>query len=174
MVKLGVWSIAALVGSAALVAQPAHALVRGQVIGNDMSKCTAGATGPAMLVEVSGFKSATGRVRVQAYPGTGNEWLKKGAWINRIDVPAAPRGNRMRFCMPLPAAGTYGIAVRHDLDGDGKSGWNDGGGFSNNPDISLLKLRPSAAKTAVNVGDGITRIAIVLNYRQGTSIEPIG
>ncbi len=79
----------------------------------------------------------------------------------------------MLFCMPFPVKGSYSIAVRHDLDGNGKSGWNDGGGFSGNPDISLTNLKPSVRKTQVVVGNGIKRIKVVLNYRQGLSIEPL-
>ena len=29
------------------------------------------------------------------------------------------------------------------MDNNGKSGWNDGGGFSRNPRISLVHLKPS-------------------------------
>ena len=83
-------------------------------------------------------------------------------------------GDSMRFCVPLPAAGSYGIAVRHDADANGKSGWNDGGGFTGNPDISLTNLKPDASKTALRVGNGVTQARVVLNYRQGLSIEPIG
>ncbi|WP_164117497.1 DUF2141 domain-containing protein [Sphingorhabdus sp. Alg239-R122] len=155
----------------ALVATPAGA--QRQKISNDMSKCVSGA-GPAVLVEVRGFKKTTGRIRVQAYEGTSAKWLKKGAWINRIDVPVRANGGKMRFCMPLPKAGTYGIAVRHDMDGNGKSGWNDGGGFTGNPNISLTNLKPSIKKSAIRVGNGVARANVVLNYRRGLSIKPIG
>lgn len=175
MFKIAAKSLAIVAaGGIALAASVPVASAQRQEISNDMRKCAAGATGPAVHVEVSGFKAATGRVRVQAYPSTKTSWLEKGAWINRIDTPVAPRGGKMAFCVPLPEAGTYGIAVRHDVDGSGKSGWNDGGGFSNNPSLSLLSLKPSAGKAAIRVGSGVTRIQVVLNYRQGMSIKPIG
>ena len=98
-------------------AAPAAAQYR-QPIGNDMSKCSAGA-GPAVMVTVEGIKSSTGKVRVQSYRATPSEWLEKGRWINRIELPA--RQGTMRFCMPVPAAGTYGIAVRHDANGNGST-----------------------------------------------------
>lgn len=158
----------------ALIIAPATGFAQRQEISNDMGKCAAGAAGPAVHVQVTGFKEATGRIRVQAYSSDKNKWLKSGQWINRIDVPVSVKGGGMNFCVPLPSAGNYGIAVRHDMNGDGKSGWNDGGGFSNNPDISLLNLKPSAGKTKLSVGKGVTRISVVLNYRQGTAIEPIG
>ncbi len=164
-----------LVGGGAAVVlalSPLPALAQNQEIGNDMSRCNGGDS-PAVLVEVRGFKESKGRIRVQSYEGTSGKWLKKGAWINRIDTPVRTSGGKMRFCVPLPKAGTYGIAVRHDLDGNGKSGWSDGGGFTGNPDISLSNLKPSASKTAIRVGNGVTRTNIVLNYRQGLRIEPI-
>lgn len=156
-----------------LVLTSTSALAQGKIVSNDMSLCRSGANNPAVLVEVVGFKESSGRIRVQAYQATKEKWLKKGQWIRRIDVPVAVRGGKMLFCMPFSASGNYGIAVRHDLDGNGKSGWDDGGGFSGNPDISLTNLKPSVRKTQVAVGNGIKRIKVVLNYRQGLSIEPL-
>lgn len=158
----------------ALIMVPATGFAQREKISNDMSKCAANAAGPAVHVQVSGFKEAKGRIRVQAYPSVQGKWLEKGAWINRIDASVAPKGGTMDFCVPLPKAGSYGIAVRHDVNGDGSSSWSDGGGFSGNPKISLLNLKPSASKTALAVGNGVTRISVVLNYRQGTLIKPIG
>lgn len=175
MLKIASKSLAILAaGGIAVAASSPAASAQRQEISNDMRHCAAGAPGPAVQVEVSGFKAATGRVRVQAYPATKASWLEKGAWINRIDTAVAPRGGKMTFCVPLPDSGAFGIAVRHDVDGSGKSGWNDGGGFSNNPSLSLLSLKPSASKTAIRVGSGVTRISVVLNYRQGMTIKPIG
>ncbi len=155
----------------AMAATPASA--QREKISNNLNQCSTG-NGPAVLVEVRGFKKATGRIRVQSYEGTKTKWLKKGAWINRIDVPVRLKGGKMRFCMPVPKAGVYGIAVRHDMDGNGKSGWSDGGGFTGNPNISLTNLKPSIRKSAIRVGNGVARANVVLNYRSGLSIKPIG
>ena len=157
----------------ALILGSGTAYAQRETVSNDLSKCAAGASGPAVMVRVHGFKKSTGRIRVQTYPGTKAAWLKKGEWLTRVDVPVSPKGGTMDFCLPVPRTGTYGVAVRHDMDGNGKSGWNDGGGFSGNPDISLFNLEPSVSKTAIKV-DGVTRISVVLNYRQGMSIKPIG
>jgi uncharacterized protein (DUF2141 family) len=72
----------------------------------------------------------------------------------------------MRFCMPVPEPGRYAIAVRHDRDGNGKTSFSrDGGGFSNNPSISIFNLgKPSVDKAAVKVGPGVTHITIKLQY----------
>jgi uncharacterized protein (DUF2141 family) len=141
----------------------APAVARGEVIGNDMARCATGA-GPAVLVELSGFKTVSGKVRVQSYPATRAAWLEKGAWINRVEVPV--KSGFVRVCMPLPAAGRYGIAVRHDANGNGKTDFSsDGGGFSNNPKLSIFNLgKPSVDKVAINAGRGVSTISIRLQY----------
>ena len=89
-----------------------------------------------------------------------------------IDLPVT-RAGAMRVCVPVEQPGSYAIAVRHDMDGNGNSGWNDGGGFSRNPDISLTNLRPRASAVAINVGRTTLPINVVLNYRFGLSIRPV-
>lgn len=134
-----------------------------QQIGNDMRKCAPGA-GPAVRVTITGVKATEGKVRVQSYRGTKSDWLERGKWINRIEAPA--REGTMTFCMPLPAAGTYGIAVRHDTNGNGKTDiTRDGGGMSNNPSINIFNLgKPSYQKTAIEFGPGVTSITIDMKY----------
>src|SRR5689334_15860081 len=101
-------SLIALGALALGAAVPVHAQYR-QTIGNDMAQCRGG-DGPAVLVTVSGVKESKGRVRVQSYRATAADWLKKGRWINRIEAPA--KAGTMAFCVPVPASGSYGIAVR--------------------------------------------------------------
>lgn len=144
------------------MAVPAHAQYR-QSISNDLGKCRAGA-GPSMLVTVNEIKASQGTIRVQSYRGTKADWLEKGKWINRIEAPA--KAGTMTFCVPLPASGTYGIAVRHDLNGNGKTDIRqDGGGMSNNPSINIFNLgKPSYTKTAVTVGGEVKPISIRMRY----------
>lgn len=158
-VAMGLLPVAAI-----LAAVPA--LAHSEVIANNLDRCSESAKGPALLVDVRGFAAATGKVRVQSYPATKNAWLAKGAWLNRIDTVVRPSNGGMRFCMPVPEPGRYAIAVRHDRDGDGKTSISrDGGGFSNNPSISIFNLgKPSVEKAAVKVGPGVTRITIKLQY----------
>ncbi len=146
-----------------VLATPAQAQYR-QKIAHDMAKCESGA-GPAVLVTVNGVSQSNGTIRLQSYRGTAADWLEKGRWINRIEVPA--RAGTMRFCMPVPSAGTYGIAVRHDVNGNGKTDLSaDGGAMSNNPSINIWNLgRPSYKKTAFSVGNGVERITINMRYR---------
>lgn len=134
-----------------------------QVIGNNMAKCGAGA-GPAIKVTVSGIKEASGKIRVQSYYGTKADWLESGRWLARIEAPA--KNGSMTFCVPVPASGTYGIAVRHDVNGNGKTDLSeDGGAMSNNPSLNIFNLgKPSYKKTAFSVGNGVTAISINMKY----------
>lgn len=149
--------------SVAAVALASSAASAGSAINNDMARCTSG-NGPAVLVTVQGVKAATGRVRVQSYPATSNAWLAKGSWINRIESRA--NAGSMSFCVPVPVAGKYGIAVRHDSNANGKTDIRqDGGGFSNNPSLNILNLgKPSVSKVSFYAGTGVTKITINLRY----------
>lgn len=158
------WTLAALGAGTMALAMPGTAqdLYR-QQISNDMRKCAPGA-GPAVRVTITGVKSSQGKIRVQSYRGTKSDWLEKGKWIYRIEAPA--RAGTMTVCMPLPESGTYGIAVRHDANSNGKTDISqDGGGMSNNPSINIFNLgKPSYDKTAFTVNGGVERIAIQMKY----------
>lgn len=125
----------------------------------------------AVLVRVEGFKVRQGILRVQVYGSNPADFLAKGKRLKRIDLPVS--AGRMNVCVGLPGPGNYAVAVRHDVDGNGKSGWNDGGGFSRNPDISLTRLKPSYRDVVIEVGSGVRSVDVVLNYRKGLSIGPI-
>lgn len=159
--KLAVVS-AALAAFGLVTAAPASAQYR-QEIGNDLSRCSSG-SGPAVLVTVDGVSASSGQIRVQSYRATPSDWLQKGRWINRIETLA--RAGTMTFCVPLPAVGSYGIAVRHDVNGNGKTDISsDGGGMSNNPSINIFNLgRPGHRSVAVPVGDGVRTIRIQMKY----------
>jgi uncharacterized protein (DUF2141 family) len=154
----------------ALIAPAAAA--QAMVIGPDAAACRANSGDPAVLVRVEAFKARTGTLRVQVYGDNPEDFLAKGKKLKRIDLPVARTGP-MHVCVALPAPGDYAIAVRHDVDGSGKSGWNDGGGFSRNPRISLSSLKPRFRDVVISVGDSVQPIDVVLNYRKGLSIKPI-
>jgi uncharacterized protein (DUF2141 family) len=157
--------LAGSVAAVCLASLPVQAFAQRKMIDNDLSRCS-GQAGPAVLVEVSGFAGATGNIRVQAYHATREAWLASGAWIERIEEPVRAPGGRMKFCLPMPSSGRYGIAVRHDRNGNGKTDLSqDGGGFSNNPKASIFNLgKPSVDKAAITVGNGVTAISITLQY----------
>jgi uncharacterized protein (DUF2141 family) len=141
---------------------PALAQYRNE-IRNDMGKCNAG-DGPAVLVTVEGVKASTGTVRIQSYRANASDWLSKGKWLNRIEVPA--HAGRMSFCLPVPGPGTYGVAVRHDVNGNGGTDIRtDGGGMSNNPSINIFNLgKPSYTRVGVAVAGGVKPIRIQMKY----------
>lgn len=156
----------AAIGCIALGAvSPPSMAYAGQVVSNDLNKCVSTA-GPAVLVEVRGFEGNSGTIRLQSYRATKSEWLQKGRWLTRIEAEVRPVNGVMRFCVPVPAEGHYGIAVRHDLDGNGKTDiWKDGGGFSNNPKVNIFNLgKPPVDRVAINVGPHPASIAINLQY----------
>ncbi len=151
-----------LAAAAMAISVPATAQYN-QTIGNNMAKCASGA-GPAVKVTVTGIKESSGRIRVQSYNGTKDDWLESGRWLARIEAPA--KSGSMTFCMPVPSSGSYGIAVRHDINGNGKTDLReDGGAMSNNPSINIFNLgKPSYKKTAFSVGNGVTSISINMKY----------
>lgn len=155
---------------AALVALLVTAPASAGVLGPDAAACAQGAS--SVLVRVDGFKARSGVLRVQVYGSNPADFLAKGKKLRRVDVPVT-RGGRMDVCVALPGPGEYAIAVRHDVDGNGKSGWNDGGGFSRNPELSLVSLKPKYRDVAIKVGNDVRAIDVVLNYRQGFSIGPV-
>lgn len=141
-------------------------------LGPDAAACRAG-NRPAILVTVDGFKERTGNIRVALYGGNPATFLARGQTMRKINLPVS-RAGPMRICVAVPAAGRYAIAVRHDVDGDNARGdWSDGGGFSRNPRLSLLHLRPSYGDVAVHVGQGPLPVNVVMNYRFGFSIRPV-
>jgi uncharacterized protein (DUF2141 family) len=146
----------------------AHAMA----LGPEAAACQPGAQAPALLVRVDGFKARTGTLRVQVYGDDAADFLAKGRKLKRVDLPVT-RAGVMDVCLALPRPGNYAIAVRHDIDGSGKSGWDDGGGFSRNPHISLMSLKPRYEDVVIGVGAEPRAIEVVLNYRQGLSIKPI-
>ena len=157
---------------AAAVLAAAPAASAQAALGPDAAACSNGSTRSALLVSVNGFKNRAGRLRVQLYGSNPDDFLSKGKKLRRIDLPVTGAG-AMNVCVAVPKPGLYAIAVRHDADANGKSGWNDGGGFTNNPKISLVDLKPSLREVAINVGRGVKPVSVVLNYRRGLSVGPI-
>jgi uncharacterized protein (DUF2141 family) len=172
MSKLLVPVVAAALCASGLVAP---SLAAAAIVGPHASDCGTGSEKPAMLVRVLGLKSRTGIVRVQSYGGDPAHYFDKGTYIERVDAPVSASGP-IEVCMIVPRSGSYAISVRHDVDGSGKAGMSDGGGFSGNPSVSLMdvvfKRRPSPVQVEVKVA-GVTRVPIVLNYIQGGSVKPI-
>ena len=158
---------------AGILAFVAPATAAEAALGPDAASCRPGSDSPAALVSVTGFKNRAGNLRLHVYGSDPAAFLAKGKKLKRIDLPVTGAGP-MRVCVAMPRAGNYAIVVHHDTDGNRKKGWNDGGGFSRNPDISLAHLKPKYQQVAFGVGNGIKPLEVVLNYRRGLSIGPVG
>jgi uncharacterized protein (DUF2141 family) len=169
MLKVSAVTALALGALALPLAMPAAAAP----IGPFAASCAGG--GPAVVARVNGLKARTGMIRVQLYASNQATFLEKKAYLQRVDVPA--RAGAMDICVPVPKAGRYAISVRHDVNGDGKSDRGDGGGFSGNPDVSLMDLlakrKPSLGHVAFSVAGGTQVVPITLRYVQGLSFKPV-
>jgi uncharacterized protein (DUF2141 family) len=161
------WRVSASV--AALAAVAAASTPAGAQLGPDAAACRG--AGPALLVNVGGFKARTGNLRVNVYGSDPALFLAKGRYVRKLDLRVTRAGN-MAVCVRLPSPGRYAVAVRHDVDGDGND-WGDGGGFSRNPRLSLTNLRPRYANVAFHVGAGVHPVNVILNYRFGLTIRPV-
>lgn len=165
MAKTASWRCVAGV-AALLAAGPAAA----EVLGNNPDACRPGAPGAAALVTVQGFKDRVGRLRVQNYRGTKEEYLVEGHYLHREEVPLTAAGD-ITLCLPLPGPGDYVIIALHDRDSNGRlSIWSDGIGFTRNPRLGLAK--PAPKQTVMHFGPGVTPVTIVMNYRHGLSVRP--
>ncbi len=153
------------------LAAPLPALAQPAVLGTDAAACAPGAAGHAVLVTVHGFKDRDGRLRLQYYPDTKDNYLGSGQYIRRQEMQMTPEGD-MVVCITVPAPAHYVMVALHDRNSDGKlSVWSDGIGFSNNPRLALAK--PALEKTRFEAKPGLTRITIVMNYRRGLSVRPL-
>jgi uncharacterized protein (DUF2141 family) len=169
MLKVSGRLLAACVALTALPMLPVPASAA--VLGPDAPVCAQGDS-PSVLVRVEGFKARSGLIRVQVYGSNPADFLAKGKKLKRVELPVSASGP-MQICLALPHAGDIAVAVRHDLDSNGKSGWSDGGGFSRNPSLSMLKLKPDYRDVVVSVGKETRVVDVVLKYRDGFSIKPV-
>ena len=139
------------------------------VVGPDASTCVAGK--PSLVVRVSGLKQASGTVKLALYGSNPSVYLKKEGRLRRIKVPVRSSGP-IDVCIAVPRPGRYAVAVHHDLNANGDRDRHDGGGYSNNPRVSITNLKPPFARTSVAVGRTPARIDVRLLYVRGLSVGP--
>ncbi|WP_340588298.1 DUF2141 domain-containing protein [Erythrobacter alti] len=155
---------AALLGAltALGLSMPASAQQYRQELRHSIAPCQG--AGPAVWINITDIESSSGTLRIQLYRGTREDWLESGRWLHRIEVPAR-QGSR-QVCMPVPAAGDYAIAIRHDVNGNGSTDLRtDGGGMSNNPSINIFNLgRPSIDRTRFSIGREVKTMSIRMRY----------
>ena len=159
---------------AAVLAAGAAVPAAATAIGPHAARCESGQAG--VVVNVTGFRVRTGTVRVQLYAANPRTYLERRQWLVRGDLPVSRTGD-MPVCMPVTTAGRYLVSVRHDVNGNGDSDRSDGGGFSGNPNVSVLDMilrrKPNINRISFNVEDTPVRVNVVLNYVNGTRFEPV-
>lgn len=142
-------------------------------LGKAEGRCRSGEQGPALLVQIDGLKDHSGNLKLEVYPANDRDFLQddnilisEGKIFRRVEQPVGD-GNPVTMCVRIPGPGTYAVSVLHDRDANRKFGLSvDGIGFSANPRLGLGK--PKAARSSVLVsGSGLSRISVVMNYRQG-------
>jgi uncharacterized protein (DUF2141 family) len=152
--------------AAMLASMPASA----QIVG-DTAACQMG-RGPGILVHVAGLKDRTGRLKLELYPATEADFLKddrdlikEGKFFRRVWADMPPTGP-VSICIRAPAAGRYALLFTHDRDGKNKFNfWSDGAGFPSRE--RLGRSRPKLRQALVNVGTGVTRVNIEVQYLRG-------
>jgi uncharacterized protein (DUF2141 family) len=162
--KAWVMALAAL-GGLAFAAHPAQA--RG-AIGSDAAACESG-EGPAILADITGLKDRTGRLKLELYPATDQDFLKddrdlikEGKFFRRVWADMPPAGP-VEICIKVPKPGRYALFFTHDRDGKNKFNfWVDGGGLPSNQKIGMS--RPTLATAVIDVGTGITVTRIKAQY----------
>lgn len=134
--------------------------------------CTASASRASILLEVNGFKRQTGTVNIWVYGSNPRDFLARDKRILRLAY-SVPRTGPLEVCVALPGPGRYAIAAHHDVQSNGKRDISDGLGFSGNPRLFLLRLKPTYAQTSFVVGRTTGQINLVLLYRSGLSIKAV-
>lgn len=136
------------------------------------SECRGETTKPAILFRVSGFKQQTGIVNVWVYGSNPRDFLIRDKRLLRLKFPV-PISGPMEACIALAGAGRYAIAAHHDVESNNKRDLSDGLGFSGNPRLSVLRLKPSYAQTSFSVGNSARPVDLILLYRSGLSIRAV-
>lgn len=152
-----------------LVCQPARGHARNIV--ND-SACSAGNSSSTIMLRVGGLKRQTGIVNIWIYGSNPRDFLARDKRILRLAYPV-PRIGPIEACIALPGPGRYAIAAHHDVESNDKRDISDGLGFSGNPRLSVLHLKPTYAQTSFVVGRTTRPVNLVMLYRSGLSIKAV-
>jgi uncharacterized protein (DUF2141 family) len=150
----------------------APTVAHADMLGSDRAACTAGG-GSAIRVNVLGLKDRTGRLKLELYPATEDDFLKddrdlkkEGKFFRRIwaDTPAGE--GQVSMCIKAPKPGRYALLFTHDRDGKNKFNfWRDGAGFPSNH--RLGRSRPDLAEAIIEVGSDMAVTNIRVQYMRG-------
>ncbi|MDV3458776.1 DUF2141 domain-containing protein [Sphingomonas sp. HF-S4] len=130
------------------------------------------AGGPRVIVNVTGLKDRTGRLKVELYPANEADFLKddrelvrEGKPFRRVWAPM-PASGAVSVCIRAPSAGQWALLFTHDRDGKNKFNfWQDGAGFPSN--ARLGRSRPKVRQALVNVAPGGGQITVRAQYLKG-------
>ncbi|MBX3593747.1 DUF2141 domain-containing protein [Sphingomonas sp.] len=134
--------------------------------------CTAGS--PAVRVNVTGLKDRSGRLKLELYPATEDDFLKddrdlkkEGKFFARIWSPT-PKSGPVTLCIRAPRPGRYALLFTHDRDGKNKFNfWKDGAGFASNRNLG--RSRPKLNEAVITVGATGATVSIRAQYLRGLS-----
>lgn len=148
-------------------------------LGTAEAKCRPNERGPSFIVNVQGLRDRSGRLKLEVYPANDADFLQDdnvlvaaGKTFRRVEQAIPPSGP-VQLCVRVPAAGRYAVSLLHDRDSNRKFGWRiDGIGFAGNPKLGWSK--PKAATASAVARAGPTTIDIVMNYRRGLGMRPLG
>ena len=139
------------------------------VVGSDAAACLSGR--PSIEVVASGFKRPSGTLKVTLYDGDPARYLVRFGKLRNVIVPVHST-EPIEVCIAVPEPGMYAVALHHDLNGNDRKDRADGGGYSRNPRLTVLNLKPPFSRTGIHVGEGPTRTDITLVYVRGLAIGP--
>lgn len=134
--------------------------------------CSAANSTSTIMLRVDGFKKQTGTVNIWVYGSNPRDFLVRDKRILRLAYPV-PRIGPMEACIAVPGPGRYAITAHHDVESNDKRDMSDGLGFSGNPRLSVLRLKPTYAQTSFVVGRTARQVNLVLLYRSGLSIRAV-
>ena len=147
-------------------------------LGKAEGRCRSDEPGPAFIVNVAGLRDRTGRLKLEVYPATDEDFLADdnvlvaaGKTFRRVEVPV-PASGPAELCVRVPRAGRYGVVVLHDRNGDRRFNWRvDGIGFAGNPRLGLAQ--PDVEEASAVASSRRTSITIVMNYLRGMRMRPL-
>ena len=121
-----------------------------------------------LTITVTNIQTPEGKLYIRIYD-SGKKWLsqEENAAHTTEVIPLSVVGDAKEITATFELSeGKYAVTAIHDKNSNGKTDISaDGGGFSNNPAISIFNLgKPGVEKAAFHVGPGVTKITINLKY----------